>query len=176
MNSKTWRGIRVVTSALDHWGIATTTGLVLILAAMVVINVVLRYGFNNPWFFVEEYSGYIVVALTFLGLGYILKTKGHITLDVVTNRLRDRVKTGLMLATILVSLVTIGVMFGYSLQLALKSIWGNLRASTVMMTPLWIPQIVIAVGLLIFGLEMLMQLVTTVGDLINPSRASHEDG
>ncbi len=61
-------------------------------------------------------------------------------------------------------------MLGYGLQLALKSFWGGLRAPTVMMTPLWIPQIVIVVGLLIFGLEMLMHLVTTVDDLINPTR------
>ncbi len=101
VKSKVWHGIRVVTSVLDYSGIVLATGLVVILTILVAMNVTLRYGFNRPLFFVEEYSGYIVVALAFLGLGYTLKTKGHITLDVVINRLRGRVKAGLMLATTL---------------------------------------------------------------------------
>lgn len=54
---------------------------------LVLAEVVTRYFFNRPLGLADEFGGYALVAITFLGLAYTLKEKAHVRVTMVVDRL-----------------------------------------------------------------------------------------
>jgi TRAP-type C4-dicarboxylate transport system permease small subunit len=57
------------------------------MAAMVFANVVLRFATDNSILWVEEVSRYLMIWLTFLGAGLVLRYGGHIGIDTLQDAL-----------------------------------------------------------------------------------------
>lgn len=53
----------------------------------VCLEVILRYFLNRPQVWVIELSEYSLLYMTFLGAAWVLKSEGHVTVDLITNRL-----------------------------------------------------------------------------------------
>ncbi len=64
----------------------------IILVAFLFLNVILRYVFSEPFVFTEEVTGYLLASIVFLGLGYTLKTNGHVITDVLTRHFSKKTK------------------------------------------------------------------------------------
>ncbi|WP_461200375.1 TRAP transporter small permease [Anoxybacillus sp. TBDG-1] len=81
--------LKHVVEALEDWiaGLFIVGGLFLIL-----LGVVMRYVFNSPLSFVEEYAGYMVVWGTMIGAVVALRDNHHIRIDMFYRLLPERVK------------------------------------------------------------------------------------
>lgn len=64
--------------------------LVVGLLAIVLVQVVSRYVFNNPFSWSEEVARFLLVWLTFVAAGYVTARKLHIVVDLVGQRLGHR--------------------------------------------------------------------------------------
>jgi TRAP-type C4-dicarboxylate transport system permease small subunit len=51
----------------------------------VCLEVVLRYFFNRPQIWVIEFSEYALLYITFLGAAWVLKSDGHVTVDLAVS-------------------------------------------------------------------------------------------
>lgn len=75
----------------DRWLIrcnrAAVIALLAAMACMVFANVVLRYASGNSILWVEEASRYVMIWLTFLGCGLVLRYGGHIGVDTLQDRI-----------------------------------------------------------------------------------------
>jgi TRAP-type C4-dicarboxylate transport system permease small subunit len=152
-------GARQLVTSADTVCVSIAAASVVCIGLLVTANTILRYLFDRPWWFVEEYSGYSIVLITFFGLGYAVRKRVHITIDVVVDRLSPRYRTKLAVVTTTASLAVSIIMVKYALSLAMGSLQHETRASTVMLTPLWIPQLFVVVGLLVFVLDIAFYLV-----------------
>ena len=138
---------------------AVTTGIVLVLMLfMIAGNTLLRYGFNAAWNFAEEYTAYGLIFMTFIPLGWTLKERGHIAIEIVVDKLSSKVSRWVMCIAGATSLVVAVMMFHYALRLTLASLEKGVRANTYMLTPIWIPQAFIAIGLLLFIVEIALYI------------------
>ncbi len=81
--------LKHIIEALEDWiaGLFIVGGLFLIL-----IGVVMRYVFNSPLSFVEEYAGYMIVWGTMIGAVVALRDNHHIRIDMFYRLLSERVK------------------------------------------------------------------------------------
>ena len=64
----------------------------LIIALIVVIDVFLRFFFNNPLTGVIELQTYMLVVLCFMSLSYTMLVEGHVRVDILSNHLPKKVK------------------------------------------------------------------------------------
>jgi TRAP-type C4-dicarboxylate transport system permease small subunit len=80
-------------------------------------NVVLRYAFNSPNQWEEEFSRYAFIWVVFLGAAACSKRKTHIAIDAITAVLPARARTLCSLAVETVVLVLMGAItyYGYTL-------------------------------------------------------------
>jgi len=157
---KVWNYIK---KAIIHLGDGCTlmAGIgVCLMGLMLAANTVSRYGFNNPWPFGEEYTAYILVLLTFFPLAYTMRKKGHVRIEIVINHLPVKVRRWLIITYAFISIIVVGVMIYYGLELSLKSLKHDIKAVTVMQTPLLIPQMFVVIGLIIFFLQLILYLVS----------------
>ena len=68
----------------NRWAVI---GILAAMAAMVFANVVLRYATDRSLLWVEETSRYLMIWLTFLGAGLVLRYGGHIGIDTLQDAL-----------------------------------------------------------------------------------------
>ena len=138
---------------------AVATGIVLVLMLfMIAGNTLLRYGFNASWNFAEEYTAYGLIFMTFIPLGWTLKERGHIAIEIVVDKLSSKVSRWVVCIAGATSLIVAVTMLYYALRLKLASVEKGVHANTYMLTPIWIPQSFIVVGLFLFAVEIALYI------------------
>ena len=112
---------------------------------MVLLSIVSRQlGFNAPG--TDAYAGYSMAAAGFLALAHTLKKNEHIRVTLLLGRLKGRALRGLQLWALSAAVLLAGLFAFYSVRLAWQSHVLNDISTGNDATPLWIPQIAMAVG------------------------------
>ena len=128
------------------------------LLVMVLLSVISRQlNFYVPG--TDAYAGYLMAASGFLALAHTFKRGEHIRVTLLINALQGRRRRwlelwALGLATLLALLFAL-----YSTKLAWQSYQFHDISTASDATPLWIPQIAMALGTMIFALALLDDLV-----------------
>ncbi|MBW1802388.1 MAG: TRAP transporter small permease [Deltaproteobacteria bacterium] len=160
---------------LNRWENLADRGLAVAAAAIILammflttMDVVLRYIFNSPLPGVYELQEFMLVGAVFLGLAYIQSLKGHIYVDLFTNRFTERGQAVLAIVSHSVSL----------LIFALITWQGGLRAWTALITgqsreglisyPLWPAKWTLTIGAGFFCLRLALDIVVDCYHLRNP--------
>jgi TRAP-type C4-dicarboxylate transport system permease small subunit len=132
--------------ALARLGIALAA--IALLASMFLIgySVVMRYFLNRPAAWVDELSGYLLVAAVMLAAADALLEGEHIAVDILTERLSARgrrwtVLGGLIAVALSALLLAIegADMVGFSRMVGLMS-------NGYLAVPMWIPQLLVPIG------------------------------
>lgn len=126
---------------------------VLAITFLVSLDVLLRYFLNRPLLFVDEVASLLQVLVVFGGLAYTFEVGGHVRVDLVTARLPPGARAGLRLVTLAVGEAFVLVVAWVTGQSALTA-YRYGRVSAVMLYPLWIPMLIIPIGLLLLAAAM----------------------
>jgi C4-dicarboxylate transporter DctQ subunit len=104
------------------------------ITASICYSVVMRYFFKSPSIWVVQTCEYALLWMVFLGTTWLLREKGHVSVDIISSRLRDRGRSFLNLITFSVAGIACAVIvfFGthYTWQTVLYGIT-DVRALTV---------------------------------------------
>lgn len=153
---------RVLEGAVERLALAAAAFAALILMAMVgliVVEIVLRSAFATSTHVTEEFVAYGMASVVFLAFAHALRAGALIRVDLVIVRLPHRVRIATEIATVITALATV-------LFLA-RFVWASFarywRTGAVSWSsaevPLWIPQLVVFVGIAIFGLQLVVYLL-----------------
>jgi C4-dicarboxylate transporter, DctQ subunit len=125
---------------------------VLLMAANSIANVIGRFVFAHSLYFSEELNQFLIVLVTFVGLGYAARKGRHIRMSALYDQLSDR---GRKLLMILIATVTSLVMFVlayYSYEyVARLAKLGKVTPS--MQIPLYLTYIWVPIGFVITGIQ-----------------------
>jgi len=103
----------------------------------------------------DAYAGYAMAGAGFLALASTLKHGEHIRVTLILGMLHGKSRRGLELTALLIAVALSGFLAVYSARLVWQS-WSFQDISTgIDATPMWIPQIAMAVGTLIFFIAFL---------------------
>jgi TRAP-type C4-dicarboxylate transport system permease small subunit len=136
--------------------------LVPIMMILIVVEVFMRYVLHSPLMIADEFSAYMLVALSYLGFAYTWRQGGHVRIEILVSRLSPRTSQKIrLLGLILVFIFMIEMdrvaykMIAYALQM-------NLRSSTWLMFPLFWPQLTVFLGFVFLTLIIASDLAKTV--------------
>jgi len=134
-------------------------GGILGIAALTIGNVLARSLLGESLFFAEEVSQFLIVLVTFLGLGYAAGQGRHIRMTAVYDQLPLRGRKALML---LISSTTALLLF-YLAYLALDYALGTVRVlgsvSPVLRVPRWLVYLAAPLGFALAGVQYLLAFV-----------------
>ena len=155
------RLVRCLEALSDGAGYAagiTVFGLTLLIAAGVFSRRVL----GSPLLSVDEVSGYLLLAIVFLGLAHTMKAGGHIRSDIVLAHVPAGVRGGLeVLATLLAFLFALALAGGNWVLVAEYYGRGTLSFKYLQI-PLWIPASLLVVGVILLLLQLVAQFLRQV--------------
>ena len=126
----------------------------------------------------DAYAGYAMAAAGFLALAHTLKRNEHIRVTLILGRLRGRARRGLEIWALSAAVLLAALFAFYSVRLALVSFQLNDISTSNDATPLWIPQIAMAVGtvvLLIAFIDEWVQQLRGRRSLEEPQEALHNE-
>src|SRR3990167_5663999 len=125
---------------------AVAGGATLGLTVMVASGVVARRVFNAPFLFVEELSGYVVLAIVFLGLAHTLRVGGHVRVELLINSVGGALRTSLRGAAIVLAGVWAVVFLLAAMYQVSEFYTQGILSFAYLQTPLWVPGSFMVVG------------------------------
>ena len=135
--------------------------------AMVLVAIVSRQlGMNVPG--TDAYAGYSMAAAGFLALAHTLKRNEHIRVTLILGRLQGRARHGLEMWALSAGVLLGGLFAYYSVRLAWVSHAFNDVSTGNDATPLWIPQIAMAVGTVVLLIALVDEWVLELRGLRQP--------
>jgi TRAP-type C4-dicarboxylate transport system permease small subunit len=148
---------RVLDALYD--GAAALAALAMVgLLVMVLASIFGRQaGINIPG--IDAYAGYLMAAAGFLALAHTLKRGEHIRVTLLVGRLRGGWRRGFELWSLGAATLLAGLGAWYSVRLAWQSHAFHDISTSNDATPLWIPQVAMAAGSVVFTIAFIDELV-----------------
>lgn len=163
--------IRSFVEALSRALFWLCAAVIVVMALSVTYEAVSRYVLGRPTIWVTEVASYMLVGVAFLGAAWTLKIDGHIRMDLMSESggaLGRRISDLLMYGVVI--LVSASLLWtGWNMTLA--NYHFGWRASTLLATPLWMPQALIPLG----AFSLLAQSALGLLDTITGRRYSEGD-
>jgi len=155
---KLWQGIDKVSYVAGYIAGWVLVGII----TLTMAEVVTRYILRQPLILCDEFGGYSLFAITFLGLAYCAKEKGHIRITFLVERLPSRLASRLRFFTLSLALVYIGVGSKISWDFLINSFDRNIKSNSWLMVPLKWPQMVLPIGMTLFSLILVVEIAKTI--------------
>jgi len=132
-----------------------------VLLAMVLLSIVSRQlGFNVPG--IDAYAGYMMAAAGFLALAHTLKRGEHIRVTLLLSALHGAARRALEIWA-LAAASLLAVLFAvYSCKLAWQSYTFHDISTSNDATPLWLPELAMALGSVVFAIAFIDELVLEI--------------
>jgi TRAP-type C4-dicarboxylate transport system permease small subunit len=137
--------------------------LVPLMMMLVVVDVFMRYVLRQPLMVADEFSAYMLVALSFLGLAYTWREKGHVRIEIFVNRLMPKTYGWVRLLGLVLTFVFLIEMDRAAYKMISYAREINLRSSTWLTFPLFWPQLTVFIGFVLLTLLLAVDIVRAIG-------------
>ena len=158
------RIIRIIDglSGLSGWlaGIMMFAAMVLVVA-----EIVWRTGFSGTLYITDEYSGYLMTMLTFSGLAYTLRERGHIRMMMLPHFLKGRIRIIFNMVCFVAGFVFCIAFTWFTYEFFWDSYVNGSRSMHVSETYLAIPQFFMPCGAALMTLQFLAEFLKGVAML-----------
>lgn len=148
--------IERISQLLNRVGAVIAVLLIIYMLGHILLEIALRL-FGHSTFILDEYIGYAVATMSFLGLPYVLEKGGLIRVSLLLERLPEPRRWPLELFS---SLVTAGCFVWLStfwFQNVLRSYSRGTVSETMAETPIWLPESAILVGMWLISITLLVR-------------------
>lgn len=162
-------------SAFDRWltrfedlFAAIAVGGLLFLIGVVFLEIVLRTFFAMPQVWVIEFSEYALLWITFLGTSWLLRTEGHVAVDLLTNALPAYWKRRFAIVSACIGFVVALVLVVFGTNATIEQMRLGTYKPTIMEFPTWRVLLIIPIGSALLALRFLHRVVALARGLLEP--------
>jgi TRAP-type C4-dicarboxylate transport system permease small subunit len=139
--------------------------LVPLMMMLVVVDVFMRYVMQRPLMVSDEFSAYMLVALSFLGLAYTWREGGHVRIEVLVSHFRGKLYDWVRLIGLILTFIFMIELDRAAYKMIVYALQINLRSSTWLMFPLFWPQLTVFIGFILLTLLVLIDIIRTGGKI-----------
>lgn len=149
-------------SGFSGWLAGIMTAIAMLL---VVTEIVYRTVFSRTVYITDEYSGYLMAMLTFCGLAYTLRERGHIRIMVLPHFIKGRKRIIFNMACFVIGFIFCIAFTWFSFVFFWDSVVSGSRSMHVSETYLAIPQFFMPFGAALMTLQFLAEFLKGVAML-----------
>ena len=139
---------------------ARVSGVLLAVMTLLILTEIALWNlFEKTTLIADEYSGYFLVAVVLMGLAYALKQDAHIRVEVIRTRLGQKGKSRVDAGCTLLGLVLTIYAIYHAVLMAKDAYLLEMTADSISETPLFLPQLMIPLGLILFALQLIATFI-----------------
>lgn len=129
---------------------------------LTLFEVFMRYVLDRPPVIADEFSSYMLIAISFLGLAFTWKAGEHVRITALVEHIPHKISVRFRLATLVLALVVdIALIFSGYVFLSNSFRIGE-RSLTWLRTPLQWPQMTLILGFIVVALFLLAQILGAI--------------
>lgn len=133
-----------------------------IMVVLVAVEVFMRYILHNPPMVADEFSAYLLVALSMMGLAYTWRQGGHVRITLLVSRLPVKVASWVRLFTLTLTLVFMIGITKASFEMIVYAREIGLRSDTWLIFPLFWPQLTVFIGFVMLTLLLPVEILRVI--------------
>ena len=133
------------------------------LTVILMIQVILRYGFNRPLFWAEEVSVQFLVFITLIGFSLLIKEKRMIAIDFIVASFPEKIRKMIQILFQAIGLIVI-LFFAYQSTIWLMRPEVRLELSPTTQIPVWYNYACLPASLYAMTFHMIIGLIS----MLNP--------
>ncbi|WP_170327456.1 TRAP transporter small permease [Ruegeria arenilitoris] len=133
------------------WGI-------ILMAVNTIANVFGRYVLSQSIYFSEELNEFLIVIVTFMGLGYATRKGIHIRMSAIYDALPIKMRKALMVVIAATTAVVMAVLAWYALEYVQK-VAARGRITPALQLPLYLTYVWVVVGLALASFQYLLTAI-----------------
>lgn len=133
--------------------------IIFFLMVMLLAEVLTRYILRSPLSIADEMGGYLLVSITFMGLAYTWKEKGHVRVSLLINRLPGRVVHVLRFITLILATAFTIPLIKACYDLISDSLLFESRSGSWLRTPLAYPQTILLIGAILLLVQLIVEII-----------------
>ena len=137
--------------------------IILLMTLLITIDVIGRTIFGKSTLIASELSGYMLVAIVFLGLAHTLKVDKHITVEIITSRLPDEKRRKLEVIVFILSAVFMSWLTWSTWYPVMKNL--HTQSITSLRAPMWVPYLLVPVGSAMLTIAFLIEAIGKIKQL-----------
>ena len=150
--------MRAVDRVSDVCGVIAAT-MILVAVLLTCQMIWVRYVANASTVWQTETVIYLMIGATMIGLPYVQRVRGHVSVDLLPNLLPPAGRRALAVFVLLLSIAVCGVMFRHAFELWHLAFDRGWRTETVWGPPQWIPYVGLPIGFGLFVVQLATDLV-----------------
>jgi len=154
--------ILVFTKWVNLVGVWIGGSLLLLTSGMIAIEVILRKVFSISMGGADELSSYVLAISCSWAFGFALMRKAHIRIDILYTRLPSALCSALDIFALITFILYLVPLVYFASIVVKTSIIRESTANTPLQTPLWIPQGIWLIGLIVFLFTIIVLLAGTI--------------
>lgn len=131
---------------------------VIIMATNTIANVFGRYVFSQSIYFTEELNEFLIIIITFMGLGYVTRKGRHIRMSAFYDLLPARAKKLMMILIASLTAVAMFILAWYAFEYVAK-IARRGRVTPALQVPLYMTYVWVVVGFALTGIQYVLTMV-----------------
>ena len=136
--------------------------IIFLLMVMLLLEVLTRYILKSPLSIAEEMGGYLLVSITFMGLAYTWKEKGHVRVTLIFSRLPEKIARPIRFVTLILATAFTLPLIKACYDLLADSLLFESRSGSWLRTPLVYPQTILLIGAILICLQLLVEIIKTI--------------
>ena len=110
----------------------------------------------------DQFAGFCLAATSFLGLAYSFRSGSHIRVTLFVQTLGRTGFRIMLIVALTIAMGISGLLAWHTIQMVAQNFMRSEVTSGLVSIPLWLPQIGMAVGLTLFAIAIVEDLVSTI--------------
>ncbi|MBI5966939.1 MAG: TRAP transporter small permease [Deltaproteobacteria bacterium] len=136
--------------------------LVPLMMILIAVEVFMRYVLHQPLMVADEFSAYMLVALSYLGLAYTWKQGGHVRISLLVSRLPSKISSRIRLIALILILIFMIELDRAGYKMIVYALKINLRSQTFFTFPLFWPQLTVFIGFILLTLLLFVEIARAI--------------
>ena len=154
--------VNIIETLTDIFSGRLQAAIIFLLMVMLLVEVLTRYILRSPLSIAEEMGGYLLVSITFMGLAYTWKEKGHVRVTLIFSRLPQKVAGPIRFITLILATAFTLPLVKACWDLLADSLLFESRSGSWLRTPLVYPQTILLVGAVLLLLQLLVEILKAI--------------
>lgn len=145
-----------------YLGAGMLAGLFIILITLMILAQIIGRWFGVIIPSTEDFAGFFLAAATFLALAYTFRMGGHIRVTILVHLLKGKLQRIALAFSLIVFIIMIAFGTYYTAAFVYESWSFHELSQGYIPVPLWIPQLSMVFGLLIFLIALFDDLILVI--------------
>jgi TRAP-type C4-dicarboxylate transport system permease small subunit len=156
---KAWRGFCAAIRKINKVSLYLAVFCIVAMTGLITTEIICRTVFNVSTLIADEYTGYLVCAMTFFGGAYALSVGSFLRIDILYDRFKGKFRKVMDAANWLIGLVYTSFLLYFCTSVFIYSWQGAVVSIQHSRTPLVYPQAIMVFGCVLLLIQVIIELV-----------------